>query len=476
MQGKKTNLTKVALSKLLKHGLSSVIFGIAFLGLLVIVNYIIVIKTTYFDITKNKIHTLTKETKNLLEKIDYKINIKAFYLSKNQPYVRMLLDLYQRENEHITYEAIDPIKNPAIAEKYEVILPGTVIFEAPDKISRLNPPPLGEYNTEPEITMALYRIITDQSKTVYFTEGHGEKSLLSKEYNGLSVAYDRLKEQNFIVDTINLQTTTKIPSDCSVLIITDPTSSYAEEELSAIQRYLFDGGSILMMISAGLNPNFERIMKSYGLEFGNDFVYETASDRTTELGATSPICTIQEPSDITSNLTNQNIIFPMVRSVNIKNIGDLATTRLFASSENSWAETDLESASDISEGRRPSRDENERKGPITIAVSTEVEAVIAPVSENEEPGKKIVRSAFFGSGWFITNSIVAQFSSNMNAFLNTVNWITSNENIIEITPHAAVFTPIELTKSERRMITWLSLVIFPFSILLVGLIVWFRKR
>lgn len=231
-----------------------------------------------------------------------------------------------------------------------------------------------------------------------------------------------------------------------------------------------------MMNSAGLTPNLDKIVKLYGLEFGNDFIYETASDRTTELGATSPICTIQEPSEITSNLTNQNIIFPMVRSVNIKMIGDITITRLFASSKNSWAETDLESALEIREGKRPSRDENEIKGPITVAISTEIETIIPQASESEEPGKKLVRSAFFGSGWFITNSIVAQFPANMNAFLNTVNWITRNEKILKITPHAAVFTPVELTRSERRMISWLSLVIFPFTILLVGLIVWFRKR
>lgn len=476
MQGEKTNLTKVALSKLLKHGLSSIIFAIAFLGVLVIANYVLAVKTSYFDITKNKIHTLSEETKNLLEEINYKINIKAFYLSKNQPYINMLLDLYRHENAHITYEAIDPIKNPTIAEKYEVTLPGTVIFEAPDKISRLKPPPPGEYNTEPEITMALYRLITDQSKTVYFTVGYGEKSIFSKDYNGLSVAQNRLKEQNFIVDTVNIQTTTGIPSDCSVLVITDPSSPYDDEEVLIIQRYLLNGGSILMMNSAGLTPNLDKIVKLYGLEFGNDFIYETASDRTTELGATSPICTIQEPSEITSNLTNQNIIFPMVRSVNIKMIGDITITRLFASSKNSWAETDLESALEIREGKRPSRDENEIKGPITVAISTEIETIIPQASESEEPGKKLVRSAFFGSGWFITNSIVSQFPANMNAFLNTVNWITRNEKILKITPHAAVFTPVELTRSERRMISWLSLVIFPFTILLVGLIVWFRKR
>jgi len=476
MQGKKTNLTKVALSKLLKHGLSSIIFAIAFLGVLIIANYVLAVKTSYFDVTKNKIHTLTKETENLLKEIDYNINIKAFYLSKNQTHIRTLLDLYRQKNEHITYETIDPIKNPTIAEKYEVTLPGTIIIEAPDKINRLKPPPLGEFTTEPEITMALYRLITDQAKTVYFTEGHGERSILSKEYSGLNVVHERLKGQNLIVDTINLQTTTKIPSDCSVIVIADPTSSYTDEELMTIQRYLLDGGSILMTISAGLNPNMDRIMKLYGLEFGNDFVYETASNKTTELGATSPICSIQEPSEITSNLTNQNIIFPMVRSVNIKNSGDLTITRLFASSESSWAETDLESALEINKGKRPSRNENETKGPITIAVTTEIEAVIPPVSETEEPSKKIVRSAFFGSGWFITNSIVSQFPANMNVFLNTINWITRNEKIIEVTPHAAVFTPVELTKSERRMISWLSMVIFPSVILLVGLVVWFKKR
>ncbi len=476
MQGEKTNLTKVALSKLLRHGLSTIIFAVAFLCVLVIANYVLAVKTTYYDITKNKINTLSEETKNLLKGIDYQINIKAFYLSKNQPLIQMLLDMYKQENERITIETIDPIKNPTIAEKYEVTLPGTIIFEAPDKISRLNPPPLRKSNTEPDITMAIYRLITDQSKTVYFSVGHGEKSTLSTEYNGLIVAQDRLKEQNFIVDTINLQTSEKIPSDCSVFVIVDPTSSYSEKEISIIDRYVSNGSSILMMISAGLKPGLDNIIKLHGLEFGTDFIYETASDRTTELGPTSPICTIFEPSEITSNLTNQNIIFPMVRSINIKNTGELTVTRILASSTTSWAETDIESASEIKAGRRPSRDENEMKGPITVAVTTEIETLVPPASENEEPTSKIVRSAFFSSGWFITNSIVSQFPANMNVFLNTMNWITRNEQILEITPHQAVFTPVELTISERRLISWLSFVIFPFTILLVGLIVWFRKR
>ena len=55
MQRKKSNLTKIALSKLFEHGLSPIIFTITLLALLFIINYVFAVKTSYIDITKDKI-------------------------------------------------------------------------------------------------------------------------------------------------------------------------------------------------------------------------------------------------------------------------------------------------------------------------------------------------------------------------------------------------------------------------------------
>ena len=477
MQGKRANLTKLALSKLLKHGISLIIFAVALLGVLISVNYVFAVKTSFFDVTKNKIHSLSDETINLLDEIDYKINIKAFYLQKNQHLISMLLNMYKKKNDLISFEMIDPIMSPDIAKKYEVELPGTIIFEAPNKITRIDPPPPGERNSEREISTALYRIITEQEKKVYFTEGHGELSIVNKSPDGLIVAHNRLKDQNYLVDTINLQITPDIPPDCSVLIVADPKSPFTEEETQSLGRYLKFGGNIVLMISPGLIPNLDSVMDMHGLQFGDDFVYETASDRTTQRGPTAPICTPMEPSVITSNLSNQNIVFPGVRSIiPVSQAGEMSYTRLLASSENSWAETDIESAAEISQGKRPTRNDNEKKGPIIVAVATEIETMVPDTTSARGVTEKKVRSAFFGSAGFITNTLVSQFPANINVFLNTVNWVTRNEKVLSITPHAVVFTPVELTRSERRMISWLSLVIFPFTIVAIGIIVWYRKR
>ncbi len=477
MQGKRTNLTKMAFSKLFKHGFSPIIFSIALLGVLISVNYVFAVKTSFIDVTKNKIHSLSDESLNLLKEIDYKINIKAFYLQKNQHLISMLLKLYTDKTDLISFEMIDPLRSPDIAKKYGVELPKTIIFEGPNKITRIDPPAPGEQNSEREISTALYRIISEQEKKVYFTEGHGEYSIVNKSPDGLIVAYNRLKEQNYLVESINLQTITDIPPDCTVLIIADPKSPFSEEELQAVGKYLRIGGSIIIMLSPGLQPNLDKLMDMHALLFGDDFVYETASDRTTQRGPTAPICTPMDPSEITSNLTNQNIVFPGVRSINPTGpAGEMVFTRLLASSENSWGETDIESAAEITQGKKPTRNENEKKGPIIVAVATELETMVPDTTSVQGTSQKIVRSAFFGSAGFITNTLVSQFPANINVFLNTVNWVTRNEKILTITPHSSLFTPVELTRSERRIISWLSLVIFPFTIIVIGIIVWYRKR
>lgn len=480
MQGRKTNVLFIMLSRIFKHGISSILIALALFLVLVIINYIVAVKTTFFDISRNKIFSITEQSKNLLKEVDYPVTIKAFYLSKNFHRINMLLKLYTRENKYLSVELIDPLKNPEFAKKYEIELPRTIIFEAPDKINRLDPPPPGSSNSEIDITLALYRLITNRSNTIYFTDGHGEMSINNTRPNGLTTLRDRLREYNFVVKTINLKTTKEIPEDCSILVIADPApmNPFTDDEVKIIENYMmYRAGKTVLMISPGLEPNLDRIMALFNLEFGDDFVYETASDRTTERGPTAPLCTPMDRSEITENLPNRNFLFPGVRSINVFGTHENMTlARLLASSENSWAETDIESALDMSGGKRPSRNESEQKGPIVVAVAAEAEIIIPDTTSVRGSNKEIIRSAFFGSAGFVTNAIVAQFPANLEVFLNTFNWITKNEDVIHITPNQVVFTPVEIRQSEKRMISWLSLVIFPFSILLIGVFIWYNKR
>ena len=481
MQGKRTNITKVLLSKLLKYGLSSFIFACALAIGLIAFNYVVAVKAPSFDVTKNKVNTLSEQTLKLLHDIDFPVSIKAFYTVSAQRTIGLLLEKYMRVNNGLTVEYIDPIKSPTVAEEYDVSLPSTIIFEAGNRRSRINPPLNYMRHEERDITIALYRLLSqEETKMVYFTTGHGELSITSPQQDGLSIIRDRLIEQNYLVESVNLLEKGKVPDDCTLLVVAGPTVPFTDQETEMIKVYIMDNnGSVFMMINPGIQTNLDKSVRFYGIEFGNDYIYETSSRMTTVDmgGAISPFCTAQDSSEITEKLPNQNFIFPLVRSVNSLFANDmLKVTRLLASSRDSWAETDFESWKTVNTNQKPIRGENEKKGPVTVAIVIEAKSDLPDSLITRTYTTVLTRSAFFGDADFVKNYVVSPFPSNINLFLNTVNWVTRNENIIEITPHLSAFTPVELNSSERRMLSWLTLFIFPSSILMVGFIVWYRRR
>ena len=479
MQEKRTNVTKVFFEKLLKFGLSPILFGIALAIGLVAVNYVVAVKAPVYDVTKNKTNTLSRETMKLLSEINFDVTIKAFYATPNMRNIRLILNKYVEHSDHIKVEYIDPLRNPVTAEDYDVQYPRTIIFEAGTRKTRINPPTIrGERHDERDISIALYRLMSDDSKTIYFSEGHGELSISNTRFNGLSILKEHLEEQNYIVNTVNLLETGNIPDDCDVLIVAGPHIPFNENEELMLKRYLDGEKSIILMVDPNENLKLDRLLGTYGIMFGNDYIYETSRKLTTDQGGPIfPLCEPMEKTDITDPLENETFMFPFVRTVTgyIQPEG-YKHINIVGSSADSWAETDMESAKTLQTGQKPVRDENERKGPLTVLLGNERTFMLPDSIATRDNHEYQVRSAFIGNSRFISNQIVGGFPSNLSLFLNTVNWITRNEKIIEVTPHQNMFTPVELKQSDRRMLNWLTLVIIPASILIIGIMVWQRRR
>jgi ABC-type uncharacterized transport system involved in gliding motility auxiliary subunit len=478
MQGKRTNLTKVILEKIYKYGISPVIFALAILLGLVAFNYVAAVRAPSFDVTRNKVNSLSKETLKLLGQLKSNITIKAFYTTNTQRQLGIILDKYIKNSQHIKVEYIDPIKNPIVAEKYEVTYPGTIVIESGEKNTRINNSPNSRLYQERAITTAIYRLMTDITKKAYFTSGHGELSIDNVKANGLSSIKERLEEQNYIVETVNLIEKNGVPKDCSVLIVAGPTVPFSDEEQRIILDYLDSRGSVVFLLGPGITTNLEPIIRNFGILPGNDYIYETSKNMTTPFGGPlAPLCSAKDTTEITQKLENQTFLFPYVRSMSpAVMLKTYTLRRLVASSENSWAETDLESAKTINTSKKPSRDEKELKGPVSVAVIADREFNLPDSLATRDVKTTKVRSAFFGNATFLTNQFVTPFPANMSLFTNTVNWITKNEKIIEITPNSTQFTPVELKDSDRRMISLLTLVVIPFAIFMAGFVVWYRRR
>ncbi|MEE9390727.1 MAG: hypothetical protein V3U91_05735, partial [Candidatus Aminicenantaceae bacterium] len=89
----------------------------------------------------------------------------------------------------------------------------------------------------------------------------------------------------------------------------------------------------------------------------------------------------------------------------------------------------------------------------------------------KQPG----RLAVFGDSDFASNRYY-NFAGNGNFFLNTVNWLTEEADLISIQPKTSSPRTINLTPSQGRMIFFVSIIILPLLVLITGIFVWVRRR
>ncbi|HEY3044183.1 MAG TPA: hypothetical protein VGJ39_09170, partial [Vicinamibacterales bacterium] len=65
---------------------------------------------------------------------------------------------------------------------------------------------------------------------------------------------------------------------------------------------------------------------------------------------------------------------------------------------------------------------------------------------------------------------------NRDLFMNTIGWLSQQENLIAIRPKNPEDRRITLTATQQSNITWLSLIVIPACIFGTGVYAWSRRR
>ena len=123
--------------------------------------------------------------------------------------------------------------------------------------------------------------------------------------------------------------------------------------------------------------------------------------------------------------------FPLSRTLDIKNGDKTTVTKLFATSDNSYATTDLSS------GQVRLDPKKDKKGPLTLAA--------AGTYNGTTPGRFVV----VGSSLWCGNSFI-RFNGNRDLFLNMINWLTADEDLISIRPKAPEDRPLNISGAEAE--------------------------
>ena len=469
------------------------------LAILVLLNFFLSRHNFRLDFTEAKLHSLSDQSIQVLKNLKKDVQIKGFFREGNYGRSKLedLLKNYGYYSKKIKSEFIDPDKNPGLVKAYGITQDGTTILEAGGQENRITT------STEEDLTNALIKATRESKKVIYFLEGHGEHSIEQTEDVGYSFAKDELQKLGYEAKKLTLALSETFPQDCALLAIPGPQKDLLPNELETIQGYIFKGGRVFFMADPEVAPGLVPYLSGLGVKLENDVVVDTIS-RLFGGDYFMPVITEYEAHEITRNFRYATF-FPYARSVepvDPKPEG-ITTSLLGKTSPNSWSERQLDQ-------KQVTFDKDkDKQGPIPLALVATVLAKPEPkkaetqeaAGEKTEPmkpeeqaktdenkseekspegtptaePKKEGRIAVFGDSDFASNRYYG-LSGNGNFFLNAVNWLTEESDLISIQPRTSSPRTVQFTPSQGKVMFFVSVVILPLIVLILGISVWLRRR
>ncbi|MBK6797147.1 MAG: GldG family protein [Acidobacteria bacterium] len=438
-----------------KLGTNTVALSVAVLAILSIVNFLGYRYHKRFDLTTEGLNTLSDQTKKIVGGLQKDVKVIRFDKVDDQRLADMMRE-YKFINARVTYERVDPQLKPELGQKYQVKrMPDTVVTSG-ERVER------PQADDEQSVTNALMKVTRDKLKTICFIEGHGEKDLGSQEADGYASIDKAMKSENYEVKSVNLVSSNKVPEDCAAIVVAGPTKEFFPQEADLIGKYLDGGGKALIMLDPGSDGGLNNLLKNWNIILANDTVIDVSGvGRLFGTGPAVPLVTNYGAHPITKDLNRVATFFPFARSVDTGESakGEVVFIKMLNTSEASWAETELK-------GNEAKFDEGkDKKGPVSLGV-----AMTKTLGENQD-----IRLVVIGDSDFATNNYAGK-AGNGDLFLNTVNWLAQDEDLIAIRPKSPTNRSITLSESQQKTFFLLTVLLMPLVVIGTGVWIWWKRR
>lgn len=420
------------------------------------------------DLSANKVYSIGSDTEKVLGKLDKDITITVLASKADaEDALKQLLDNYA-DNKHITVKYEDPSVNVSLSNKYSNLSQGSVVVTCGDREQTIDSSSLfttdyssGSYTSsfdgEGQITSAIQYVTSKNLPKMYTVTGHGEASLSS------SVS-SLINKQNIKTEDLNLMTSDGIPDDCDILFIYAPTSDYTADEAKEIINYLDGGGTAIVMAyyTDKDMPNFKSVLDSYGLTLNDGIVLESANHYYQYPMYVIPAIS---SSDITDDLAskNLNILMPNSLGMTENSAENVKVTPLLQTSSDAYLKKVTDGQITTTE-----KEDGDTVGQFDIAALSEK-------TSGDNTGKLIA----IGSSSLIDDSVTQSFTlGNIDFFGDCLTYLTKDSGASTVSISSKSMTPASITVSALQSVIWaaVAVVIIPVAIIVIGLVIWLRRR
>jgi ABC-type uncharacterized transport system involved in gliding motility auxiliary subunit len=447
-----------------KYAAYAFVYVVVVIAAVVVVNVLANRYNKSLDTTSNKRYSLSPQTAKIVKGLKQNATITYFNQSTRFSDGKDLLDEYANLSPRVHVDYVDPDKNPDLAREDGIRDFGTAVVQIGDKKDT------AKSMTEEGITGSFIRDLKGNTRTVCFVTGSGEHQIDDSDRDGLSQFSDLLGKEEYQTKGINLLQTADVPDDCTTLVVAGPTRDYLEPEVDAIKKYVENGGRALFLLDPPLqmahspiagNDALTSLLASWGVTLDKDLVLDfNPIGQVVGLGPQVALVTQYASQPIVSELKGTAVGLPITRSLDIKDTGKTTVQKLFDSSDNSLATSDLNSPS------INLRDPKNKKGPFTLAAAG-----------NYDTGKQSSQGRFVvvGSSSWVANRFIG-FNGNSDLALNSVNWLSSDEDLISIHPKPPDDRRITMTRAQLSRVRLSSQFGFPLVAIILGVGIWWKRR
>lgn len=425
-----------------------------------------------FDVTSNKLFTLTEDTKEIVSGITEDITI---YVYANEEYKDVSLDKTIQQikdlSDHITVTYVDPSVNPKFYTNYTDTMPSSnsLIVVGPKRSRVLDYSNIYTYEMdyttyeyqstgydgEGQITSALDYVTTDNMPKIYVITGHEELPLEGQFTQAI-------QKENIEYEELSLLSVTEIPEDAQAIIIDAPINDFSEDDADKVISYLEKGGNALIIPTWTDNEmtNFEKILSYYGVSLVDGLIVEADSSMLYD----DPfyLFPIIHSDEITERVYDTAVFAPYAQGLSYSEESeDVYYTPLLETSEESYSKTDLETATTYD------KNEGDIDGPFVIALKAE-----KAVENNETSNAVIVAT----ENIFTENADSIVPGCNVKLFSGVITSLTEHESSVSIPVKYYDASIIAFSSQASYMVGGVSILIIPVGCLVIGFIIWYKRR
>ena len=489
------------------YGLNTIIRSVLFLGICVAIYAFVQHGKQSWDLTKEGRRKLSDQTIQVLSHLDKDVDIICFFLQVDDELVRIasdkttrFLEQCQQYTTHLKVEFLDPQIERVRLEALNIThasTQGTVVIRCGTRQKVITLSGGSPRLEERDFTNSLINVVRDAQPKVCFLTGHGERSIDDKDdQKGATLFRKLLEGESYAVEkTAIMMTRPEVAADCDVLAINGlgfagPQSDLLPDEIHAIQAFLDRGGRLLILLdpwtkvlTAGQAEQLlPWLAQRFGIIVGNDMAVSPTTKWAVEFSSDPEPFHEAQPNEEyrgcfnnTQRITqyfDQKILFSVARTVRLadKLPEKVVGAQLLRTTPDYFAETDLVT---LTQQGKASKGPEDMQGPLSmaVAVTMKTESLVGDTGQTRD-----ARVVVVGDSDFASNGQVAAIPGNLNFILNTMAWLTENEELIAIRATGKEDAPVILTDFDQRAIVWIAVLGTVQAVILAGVLMYWVRR